>query len=78
MTNQTPSFGINDLRIMLNLITVVASRGAIKPNEMAAVGELHDKLSNFLATADAAAKKAEQAYGDTANGDTAKEENING
>jgi hypothetical protein len=78
MTNQTASFGINDLRTMLNLINVFVARGAIKPNELTTVGELHDKLSNFLATADAAAKAAAEQRADQAEGDTAQEETING
>ncbi len=63
MTNTTAntnnaSFGVHDLRIMLNLIDVVSARGAIKPTEMSAVGELHNKLSSFLSTVDQQAAAA--------------------
>lgn len=78
MTNQTPSFGINDLRTMLNLINVFVARGAIKPNELTTVGELHDKLTSFLATADAAAKAAAEQRVEPAEGIATQEENING
>ena len=78
MTKETPSFGINDLRTVLNLINVFVARGAIKPNELTTVGELHDKLANFLATADAAAKAAAEQRVETAEGIDTQEENING
>lgn len=78
MTNQTPSFGISDLRTMLNLINVFVARGAIKPNELTTVGELHDKLTNFLASADAAAKAAAEQRVEQAEGIATQEDNING
>jgi len=78
MTKETPGFGINDLRTMLNLINVFVARGAIKPNELTAVGELHDKLTNFLATADAAAKAAAEQRVAPAEGIATQEENTNG
>jgi hypothetical protein len=77
MTKETPNFGINDLRTMLNLINVFVARGAIKPNELTTVGELHDKLTNFLATADAAAKAAAEQRVESAEGNT-QEETTNG
>lgn len=52
--------GINDLRAMLNVIQVVCSRGAIKPNEMTAIGDLHDRLAAFLDSIDKAAQAAQQ------------------
>lgn len=78
MTNPAPGFGINDLRTMLNLINVFVARGAIKPNELTTVGELHDKLTNFLATADAAAKAAAEQRVEQAEGIATQEETING
>lgn len=52
--------GLNDLRAMLNIIQVVSTRGAIKANEMSTVGDLHDRLAAFLASADKAAQAAQQ------------------
>lgn len=52
--------GINDLRAMLNVIQVVCSRGAIKPNEMSTIGDLHDRLAAFLDSIDKAAQAAQQ------------------
>lgn len=43
-----PQLGVNDLKLMANIIEVVSNRGAIKANEMAAVGNLYNVLMNFL------------------------------
>lgn len=43
-----PQLGVNDLKLMANIIEVVSNRGAIKANEMAAVGNLYNNLMNFL------------------------------
>lgn len=43
-----PSFGVNDLKLMANVLEVVSRRGAIRANEMAAVGTLYNNLMNFL------------------------------
>ncbi len=43
-----PALGVNDLKLMANIIEVVSNRGAIKANEMAAVGSLYNNLMNIL------------------------------
>ena len=43
-----PSLGLNDLALMANVIQVTADRGAIKANEMTAVGALYNKLVSFV------------------------------
>lgn len=43
-----PTLGVNDLKLMANIIEVVSSRGAIKANEMQAVGMLYNNLMTFL------------------------------
>ena len=43
-----PSLGVNDLKLMANIIEVVSNRGAIKANEMQAVGMLYNNLMTFL------------------------------
>ena len=43
-----PALGVNDLKLMANIIEVVSNRGAIKANELAAVGSLYNNLMNFL------------------------------
>jgi len=47
-TPTPPQLGVNDLKLMANIIEVVSNRGAIKANEMAAVGSLYNILMNFL------------------------------
>lgn len=41
---------VNDLNGMKTIIDLASSRGAFKPNEMVAVGQIYMKLSNFLST----------------------------
>jgi len=43
-----PQLGVADLKLAANIIEVVSSRGAVKAGEMAAVGELYNKLMEFL------------------------------
>ena len=43
-----PQLGVADLKLAANIIEVVSSRGAIKAGEMAACGELYNKLMEFL------------------------------
>jgi hypothetical protein len=43
-----PQLGVGDLKLMANIIEVVSNRGAVKANEMAAVGSLYNNLMNFL------------------------------
>ena len=43
-----PALGVNDLKLMANINEVVSNRGAIKANEMAAVGTLYNNLMSFL------------------------------
>ena len=40
--------GVNDLKVMANIIEVVSNRGATRANEMAAVGNVYNILMNFL------------------------------
>lgn len=47
-TPEAPSLSLSDLVLLLNLVRVTAERGAIKAEEMAAVGTVHDKLLKFL------------------------------
>ena len=44
----TQSLTLTDLTQALQLIQVVAQRGAIRADEMASVGLLHDRLFAFL------------------------------
>jgi len=44
----TPAFGVADLKLMANVLEVVSNRGAIRANEMTAVGNLYNNLMGFL------------------------------
>jgi hypothetical protein len=48
MTDTALPLSITDLAMLKNVIDIAASRGAFKANEMKAVGEVYDKLTNFL------------------------------
>lgn len=56
MTEQTEqqansaALGLADLALMANIIQVTSERGAIKANEMEAVGALYKKLVEFVNT----------------------------
>lgn len=52
------TFGVNDLRTILQVIQTVSSRGAIRAEEMAVVGDLYNRISAFVAQAEQAAKVA--------------------
>jgi len=45
---EAPSLALADLVLMLNLIRVTSERGAIKAEELSAVGAVYDKLLKFL------------------------------
>lgn len=56
-----PSIGINDIRLAVHIMNIACARGAIKAEEMETVGSLYNKLSNFVAAADAASNAANAA-----------------
>ena len=47
-TTESPSLALTDLVLLLNLIRVTSERGAIKADELTAVGTVYDKLLKFL------------------------------
>ncbi|CAB4133672.1 hypothetical protein UFOVP257_394 [uncultured Caudovirales phage] len=56
-----PSLSLQDLVLLMNLVRVTAERGAIKAEEMTAVGAVHDKLLKFLQASGAVATKPAEA-----------------
>lgn len=48
MEDNTPQLTITDLAVLKNCIDIAATRGAFRAPEMKAVGEVYEKLSNFL------------------------------
>ena len=55
------SLTIQDLTTAHQVINMVTARGAIKPEEMAVVGNLYNKLTAFLEASEVAKANAEQA-----------------
>lgn len=45
---QTVDLNVQDLNILRGIIDLAAGRGAFKPSEMAAVGQVYNKLNAFL------------------------------
>lgn len=46
--NTSSQLSLNDIATMKNVINVLSSRGAFKPEEMAVVGQLYIKLTQFI------------------------------
>lgn len=57
--NQPVTFGVNDLRTILQIIQTVSARGAIRADEMTVVGDIYSRISAFVGQAEQAAKQAE-------------------
>jgi hypothetical protein len=55
---QVPSLQLSDLVLALQFIQAGAQRGAVKAEEMAAIGGLHDRLFAFLEAQGAIARQA--------------------
>ena len=47
---ESNDLNVNDLNAMKTIIDLASSRGAFKASEMLAVGQVYNKLSNFLST----------------------------
>lgn len=47
--NQTaPELGVQDLQVVLQIIELASNRGAFKGGELSAVGQIFDKINNFV------------------------------
>lgn len=60
-TTEAPSLSLNDLVLLLNVVRVTAERGAIKADEMSAVGAVYEKLQKFLQASNAISQPQEEA-----------------
>ena len=47
-TAEAPTFGLQDLVFVLQIVEACASRGAFRADELANVGGVYDRLRNFL------------------------------
>ena len=69
--NNEVGFNVADLKAVLQIINVVSSRGAIRANEMSAVGDLFDRISKFV-------ESVEQAAQNNTSADSAEKGEVNG
>ena len=59
MENNSPQITITDLDALKNIIDLASSRGAFRGAELAQVGTVYDKLTQFLDSVIAQAKAEE-------------------
>jgi hypothetical protein len=63
MTNTTdsqPTLTLQDVANMIQFISVMSGRGAIKPTELSSVGDLYDRLVLFLKAAGVEVEESEK------------------
>jgi hypothetical protein len=60
-TDNTNDLTIQDLALMKSIIDLASQRGAFKAAEMAAVGTIYNKLTNFLKIVEEQSKAAQAA-----------------
>ena len=58
---EAPNLTIQDLKVAMQMITVISARGAFQPGELALVGALYNKLHAFLDASGALAPAGENA-----------------
>jgi len=55
-----PSMTINDIVFLVQIIEIVAQRGAFKADELSTVGAVYDKVKAFIANATPPAQPTEE------------------
>jgi len=55
-----PSMTINDIAFLVQIIEIVAQRGAFKADELSTVGAVYDKVKAFIANATPTAQPTEE------------------
>jgi len=55
-----PSMTINDIAFLVQIIEIVALRGAFKADELSTVGAVYDKVKAFIANATPTAQPTEE------------------
>jgi hypothetical protein len=73
-TDNTNDLTIQDLALMKSIIDLASERGAFKAAEMAAVGTIYNKLTNFLKIVEEQSKAAQAAQAAQAAPSTATTE----
>jgi hypothetical protein len=56
---QTSGVTLNDITFLVNVVEIVAQRGAFKAEELSTVGAVYDKVKAFIANAQQAAQPTE-------------------
>lgn len=46
--NAPESIGLNELAVLAQIVDLATQRGAFRANELTQVGQVYDKLNNFL------------------------------
>ena len=67
--NAPESIGLNELAVLAQIVDLATQRGAFRANELTQVGQVYDKLNNFLSFI----KEQQEAQAD-AEGDESPEE----
>ena len=55
-----PSMTINDIAFLVQIVEIVAQRGAFKADELSTVGAVYDKVKAFIANATPTAQPTEE------------------
>ena len=56
---QTSGVTLNDIAFLVNVVEIVAQRGAFKAEELSTVGAVYDKVKAFITSAQPAAQSTE-------------------
>jgi hypothetical protein len=60
---------INDLATLRNIIDLASTRGAFRANELSEVGDVYNRLNQFVEASVAAAQAQQQEQTDSGQGD---------
>jgi len=58
--NTSTPLSLNDIITMKDIINIVSARGAFRPEEMVIVGQLYNKLSEFIVSVNATQEQTSQ------------------
>ena len=75
-TQNPQDLNIQDLATMKAIIDLASERNAFKPNEMAAVGIVYNKLEAFLKAVEEQARAAKEAAGEAEGSNAAPSEEV--
>lgn len=67
---ENPNITLADIASMIAILDAMSTRGAIRANEMASVGELYTRLQTFMNHAQAQMQQAQSVAPEAEQGDT--------